>query len=239
MPAVGRPMHGRHSDERHRQGAGGALRAAVLGANDGLVSTASLVVAIASGGATDRAVLLAGIAGVVAGALSMAVGEYMSVASERDRQRAELAIERDELRRFPDAELEELAAIYRRRGLTPALARTVAEELTAHDALGAHARDELGITEVARARPVQAALSSAAAFSLGGLVPALAHGIAPARETAVVVAATVAGLAVLGWWSAAVGQAPRVRASARVVAGGSLAMALSALAGEVAGTVVG
>ncbi|WP_068817265.1 VIT1/CCC1 transporter family protein, partial [Xanthomonas translucens] len=158
-----RPSH----SELHRGDRAGWLRAAVLGANDGILSVAGLVVGVASSGAPAPAVLATGIAGLVAGAMSMAAGEYVSVQSQVDTERADLAIERLELREDPQSELDELAGIYRQRGLDAALARQVAEQLTAHDALGAHARDELGITETLRARPLQAALASAAAFCCG------------------------------------------------------------------------
>ncbi len=157
-----RPLH----IERHRSDQAGWLRAAVLGANDGILSVAGLLVGVASSGATAADVLATGIAGLVAGAMSMAAGEYVSVQSQADTEHADLALERRELRDHPQTELEELASIYRQRGLDAALARQVAEQLTAHDALGAHARDELGITESLRARPLQAALASAAAFLL-------------------------------------------------------------------------
>ena len=160
--------------EGHRTSRTGWLRAAVLGANDGIVSTASLVVGVAAAGATRVDILLAGVAGAVAGALSMAAGEYVSVSSQADTERADLALERTELAADEDAEQRELAAIYVRRGLEPALARTVAQQLMAHDALGAHARDELGLSDQLAARPLQAALASAATFAVGALLPILA-----------------------------------------------------------------
>ncbi|WP_017915747.1 VIT family protein, partial [Xanthomonas sp. SHU 308] len=165
-----RPTH----SERHRTDRAGWLRAAVLGANDGILSVAGLVVGVASSGASAATVLTTGIAGLVAGAMSMAAGEYVSVQSQADTERADLALERRELHEDPQSELDELTAIYRQRGLEPGLARQVAEQLTAHDALGAHARDELGITESLRARPLQAAAASAAAFCTGAALPIVA-----------------------------------------------------------------
>ena len=165
--------------EGHRTGRTGWLRAAVLGANDGIVSTASLVVGVAAAGAKREDILLAGVAGAVAGALSMAAGEYVSVSSQADTERADLALERTELAADEEAEQRELAAIYVRRGLEPALARTVAQQLMAHDALGAHARDELGLSDQLAARPLQAALASAATFAVGALLPILAVMLPP------------------------------------------------------------
>ena len=165
--------------EDHRTGRSGWLRAAVLGANDGIVSVAGLVVGVAASGASAATVLASGIAGVVAGAMSMAAGEYVSVQSQADAERADLAKETRELAEDPASELFELTGIYLRRGLTPDLARQVAEQLTAHDALGSHARDELGITESLRARPLQAALASAGAFVAGALLPIAAVVLAP------------------------------------------------------------
>ncbi|TMQ70937.1 MAG: VIT family protein, partial [Candidatus Eisenbacteria bacterium] len=177
----------------------GWLRAAVLGANDGLISTSSLVVGVASGHADRSAILLAAVAGLVAGALSMAAGEYVSVSSQSDTENADLALERRELATAPDSEKNELASIYVGRGLTPALAGEVAEQLMAHDALGAHARDELGIHEITRARPVQAALASAASFAVGALPPTLIAAWVPAVSvTRVVIALTVLVLLALG-----------------------------------------
>ncbi|WP_058363888.1 VIT1/CCC1 transporter family protein, partial [Xanthomonas translucens] len=190
-----RPSH----SELHRGDRAGWLRAAVLGANDGILSVAGLVVGVASSGAPAPAVLATGIAGLVAGAMSMAAGEYVSVQSQVDTERADLAIERLELREDPQSELDELAGIYRQRGLDAALARQVAEQLTAHDALGAHARDELGITETLRARPLQAALASAAAFCCGAALPILAALLAPAgKQVWVTGAATLLGLSLTG-----------------------------------------
>ena len=215
--------------ERHRTERIGWLRAAVLGANDGIVSTASLVVGVAAAQAARAEVLVAGVAGLVAGAMSMAAGEYVSVSSQSDTVRAELERERHEL--SADAELEraELAAIYVGRGLEPALARQVAEQLMAHDPVGAHARDELGISETVAARPVQAAVASGATFAVGAAIPLLAVLVAPERSLGRIVAAVSLGLlAALGGLAARAGGAP-VRAGAlRVAFWGALAMALTA-----------
>ena len=219
--------------EQHRSHRAGWLRAAVLGANDGIVSVAGVVVGIAAAGATQEAVLVAGVAATVAGAMSMAAGEYVSVQSQADTEAADLAVERRELREAPDAELDELAGIYARRGLEPALARQVAEQLTRHDALGAHARDELGITEALRARPLQASLSSAAAFCAGAALPVLAALLSPpARLQAVVAAATLAGLLLSGAVAARLGGAPVMRGALRVGFWGVLAMGAAALVGQ-------
>src|SRR6478609_6967841 len=177
----------------------GWLRAAVLGANDGIVSTASLVVGVAAAHSARSAVLLAGLAGLVAGAMSMAAGEYVSVSSQADTEKADLARERRELAESPDAELNELRGIYEKRGLDPELAQRVAEQLTAHDVLAAHMRDELGITEAQAARPIQAALASAATFSVGAALPLLITVTAPTRLIiGLVSAGSLACLAVLG-----------------------------------------
>ncbi|MCA0393565.1 MAG: VIT family protein [Proteobacteria bacterium] len=219
--------------ELHRSHRVGWLRAAVLGANDGIVSVAGLVVGVAASGADHRAVLVAGVAATVAGAMSMAAGEYVSVQSQADTEGADLAVERRELHEMPEAELEELAAIYRSRGLEPALARTVAEQLTRHDALGAHARDELGITEALRARPLQAALSSALAFCAGAALPVLTALLAAGpRLHWVVTATTLAGLALSGAIAARLGGASMLRGAARVCFWGALAMAAAALIGR-------
>ncbi|KAF1699607.1 nodulin 21 [Pseudoxanthomonas jiangsuensis] len=219
--------------ELHRTERVGWLRAAVLGANDGIVSVAGVVVAVAASGAGDAAVLTAGIAATVAGAMSMAAGEYVSVQSQADTEQADIATEIRELREDPEAELEELARIYELRGLDPALARQVAERLTAHDALGAHARDELGISESLRARPVQAALASAAAFCAGALLPILATLLAPAmRPGGVVPASTVVGLLLSGALAAHAGGAPVLRGAVRVGFWGALAMLAAHLVGS-------
>lgn len=241
--AMGHPgthVHLSAHDEEHRSHRTGWLRAAVLGANDGLVSTACLVVAMAASGASTDTVRTAGIAGLVAGALSMAVGEYVSVASQRDTEEADLAIERQALDAFPHQELAELTAIYVGRGLTPELATEVARQLTEADALAAHARDEIGLTDTAAARPLQAAWSSALAFTTGALIPVVAFQLAPAdgQELVVFLAAIVA-LGLLGAASAALGGARRRRAVARVALGGLLAMVVTLGVGAFTGSVVG
>jgi VIT1/CCC1 family predicted Fe2+/Mn2+ transporter len=222
--------------EHHRSTRVGWLRAAVLGANDGIVSVASLVVGVAAGGKMRPDVLLAGVAGLVAGAMSMAAGEYVSVRSQADTEEADLARERRELHTQPGRELEELAGIYVERGLDPDLARRVAVQLMEADALGAHARDELGITEAMRARPLQAAAASAAAFAVGALVPVLAALVGPPAWTAVVVGVTtVLALVVLGAAAARTGGAPVVPSVVRVTGWGVGAMALTAAAGMLFG----
>ncbi|OAX58480.1 VIT1/CCC1 transporter family protein [Xanthomonas graminis] len=227
-----RPSH----SELHRGARAGWLRAAVLGATDGILSVAGLVVGVASSGAPAPAVLATGIAGLVAGAMSMAAGEYVSVQSQVDTERADLAIERRELREDPHSELDELAGIYRQRGLDAALARQVAEQLTAHDALGAHARDELGITETLRARPLQAALASAAAFCCGAALPILAALLAPAgKQVWVTGAATLLGLSLTGALAARAGGASGVRGARRVVFWGAAAMLATGAVGRLFG----
>jgi VIT1/CCC1 family predicted Fe2+/Mn2+ transporter len=219
--------------EDHRSGRSGWLRAAVLGANDGIVSVAGLVVGVAASGAGAATVLASGIAGVVAGAMSMAAGEYVSVQSQADAERADLAKETRELAEDPASELFELTGIYMRRGLTSDLARQVAEQLTAHDALGSHARDELGITETLRARPLQAALSSAGAFVAGALLPIAAVVLAPeGRLQATTIVATLASLAVSGALAAWAGGASALRGALRVTFWGALAMGAAALIGR-------
>ncbi|MHC9012728.1 VIT1/CCC1 transporter family protein [Stenotrophomonas rhizophila] len=219
--------------EVHRSDRVGWLRAAVLGANDGIVSVAGLVVGIAASGASASTILATGIAGTVAGAMSMAAGEYVSVQSQADTERADLAVEKRELHDNPHSELEELAAIYRHRGLSPELAHEVATQLTAHDALGAHARDELGITEELRARPMQAALASAGAFISGAALPVLTALLAPhalvGQATTVV---TLLGLCLTGTLAAHAGGAPRLRGALRVTFWGAIAMAAAALVGQ-------
>ena len=227
----------RHA-ERHRTERIGWLRAAVLGANDGIVSTASLVVGVAASGSTAGDVLVAGIAGLVAGALSMAAGEYVSVSSQADTERADLARERSELRQQPAAEEDELAAIYVQRGLETALARTVAQQLMVHDALGAHARDELGFSEMASARPLQAALASAATFSVGAALPILAVVAAPSSAIFVVSGVSLVCLVALGGLAARAGGAPPWVGAARVGFWGALAMAITAGVGALFGTTV-
>ncbi|HRA38738.1 MAG TPA: VIT family protein [Pseudomonadota bacterium] len=225
--------------ERHRTQHIGWLRAAVLGANDGIVSTASLVIGVAAANASVGSILVAGTAGLVAGAMSMAAGEYVSVSSQSDTENADLERERRELATDLPHEREELTAIYVRRGLDPALAQQVSDQLMAHDALGAHARDELGISEITTARPVQAALASAGTFAVGALLPLVVALLAPPARLATFVAATSLGfLALLGAIGARVGGASALRGAWRVTFWGALAMALTALVGRLFGTVV-
>ena len=225
--------------ERHRSERIGWLRAAVLGANDGIVSTASLVVGVAAAGTPRSQIIVAGIAGLVAGAMSMAAGEYVSVSSQSDTEEADLARERLELATQDTSERAELASIYVARGLEPALAHQVADQLMAHDALGAHARDELGISELQRARPVQAALASAATFSLGAALPLLTAVLAPANiVTTAVTAMSFGFLAVLGWLAARAGGAPAIPGALRVAVWGALAMAITYGVGALVGVVV-
>ncbi|MBU6497930.1 MAG: VIT family protein [Rhodospirillales bacterium] len=217
----------------------GWLRAAVLGANDGIVSTASLIVGVAAAAAARGDILVAGLAGLVAGAMSMAAGEYVSVSSQSDTEQADLARERQELRDNPAFEQAELAEIYVRRGLTPELAEQVAIQLMARDALGAHARDELGISEVTTARPVQAALTSAATFAVGAALPMLTAVVVPlAWLLPAVSVASLGFLALLGAVGAKAGGANVLRATIRVTFWGALAMALTAGIGAVFGTSV-
>ena len=223
----------------HLSGREGWLRAAVLGANDGILSTAGLVLGVAAANSSVSAIATAGIAGLVAGGLSMAAGEYVSVSSQRDAQVADLALEERELKDDPEGELEELAGIYRGRGLDPELARRVAEELTAADALTTHARDELGITEIRMARPLQAAWTSAIAFSVGAAVPLITITAAPqAVRIALTVALTLVALAGLGGVGARLGGAPMGRAALRVTIWGAVAMALTSAIGALVGTAV-
>jgi VIT1/CCC1 family predicted Fe2+/Mn2+ transporter len=218
----------------------GWLRAAVLGANDGLVSTASLVVGVAAAGSGKPEVLIAGLAGLVAGAMSMAAGEYVSVSSQTDAEQADLARETRELAETPEAELEELTRIYVDRGLDRDLAEKVAHQLTERDALGSHARDELGISETVTARPIQAALVSALTFAVGAVVPLIVVLLAPESSIALFVAAmTIVGLAVLGGLGAFVGCAGVGRGAARVTLWGALAMAATAAVGALFGVSVG
>jgi len=225
--------------ERHRTERIGWLRAAVLGANDGIVSTASLIVGVAAADAGRSEMLIAGVAGLAAGAMSMAAGEYVSVSSQADTEQADVARERAELATQPEFEKQELAEIYVGRGLTPALAAQVAEQLMEHDALGAHSRDELGISDTVTARPVQAGLTSAASFAAGAVLPLLTSLVAPAPSVVAVVAGTsLLFLAALGALSARTGGAPVLKASLRVVFWGALAMAVTAAVGRLFGTVV-
>jgi vacuolar iron transporter family protein len=222
--------------ERHRGGRSGWLRAAVLGADDGIVSIASLLVGVAAANASRAALITAGVAGLVAGAMSMAVGEYVSVSSQRDAERGDLAKETAELATSPDAELDELTRIYLDRGLSLSTARQVAVELTARDALAAHARDELGLIETLRARPLQAATYSAASFVAGALLPMMAVLLAPAgARIAAVIGVALAALASSGALAGVVGGANPVRGALRVSIGGGLAMAATALIGWLAG----
>lgn len=225
--------------ERHRSERIGWLRAAVLGANDGIVSTASLVVGVAASHAAQADILIAGAAGLVAGAMSMAAGEYVSVSSQSDTEQADVERERKELATDGEAEHEELAQIYVRRGLDPALARQVATQLMAHDALGAHARDELGISEITTARPVQAALASAASFAVGAIVPLCCAAVAPRSWLmGAVVVVSMALLAALGALGAHAGGASLIKAAWRVTFWGALAMALTAGVGALFGATV-
>jgi vacuolar iron transporter family protein len=227
----------RQHRERHRTGNIGWLRASVLGANDGLLSTASLVLGVAAAHGTRSAILVAGVAGLIAGAMSMAAGEYVSVHSQSDAEHAELERERLELKTDDKGEHRELAAIYVGRGLDPALAKTVAEQLMAHDALGAHARDELGISETFRARPIQAAFASAGSFAAGAAMPLLVAALAPEAELIGFVAgASLPCLVVLGALAANAGGAPMARGAMRVTFWGVLAMGLTAGVGALFGT---
>lgn len=227
----------RHS-EWHRSSRIGWLRAAVLGANDGIVSTASLLIGVATAGAPRSAVLIAGTAGLVAGAMSMAAGEYVSVSSQADIERSDLARERKELETDVEAEQRELAAIYVGRGLDPALATQVSDQLMAHDALGAHARDELGISEFAQARPVQAAIASALSFAVGAALPLLTVIVVPqALMLSLVALLSLAFLAILGGIAAKVGGARIWTGAIRVTFWGALAMALTAAVGSLFGVI--
>lgn len=226
----------RRHHETHRVARAGWLRAAVLGSNDAIVSTASLMMGVTAADAPKDAILVAGVAGLFAGAMSMAAGEFVSVSSQLDAERADIALEREELARSPEAELAELAHIYVQRGLDKQLAMQVAQQLSAHDRLGAHLRDELGISERSRARPLQAAWISAVSFALFAMLPVLALLIAPPAlrfETIGVV--TLVSLAALGALGGYLGGASIARASLRVTAGGALAMAVTAAIGRVLG----
>jgi len=225
--------------EAHRTSHIGWLRAAVLGANDGLISTSSLIVGVGSANTAKGPVLLAGFAGLVAGALSMAAGEYVSVSSQADTEHADLARERRELETAPAAEHEELAGIYRARGLTPDLADQVAKALASHDVLAAHARDELGITEISQARPLQAAFASAAAFAAGASPPVLLVVLLPlARVSLSVAGVSLALLLGLGALAAHLGGAPLWRGALRVGFWGAVAMGITSLVGRLFGTAV-
>ena len=225
--------------ERHYVHRTGWLRAAVLGANDGIVSTASLVLGVAASHASQQNVLIAGVAGLAAGAMSMAAGEYVSVSSQEATERADIAREKKELAHRPEAEHRELAAIYEQRGLDAKLAAQVAEQLMAHDAIGAHARDELGITEQLAARPVQAAFASAGTFALGAALPLVTVALAPRAQLALAVSASsLVFLAILGGLAARAGGAGVRAGIARVTFWGALAMALTTAVGALFGAVV-
>jgi VIT1/CCC1 family predicted Fe2+/Mn2+ transporter len=225
--------------ERHRTEHIGWLRAAVLGANDGIVSTASLVVGVAAANAARSDILVAGVAGLVAGAMSMAAGEYVSVSSQADTEKADLDRERQELAVDPEFERSELASIYIKRGLEPALASKVASQLMAHDALSAHARDELGISDASIARPVQAALASAGSFAVGAVIPLLSVLVMPSTNVIpIVVGTSILLLALLGGIGAHAGRAPVIKAALRVTFWGALAMAITAGVGALFGAVV-
>lgn len=229
----------RQKPESHLVNRIGWLRAAVLGANDGIVSTASLIVGVAAAAPARNSVLIAGVAGLVAGAMSMAAGEYVSVSSQSDTEKADLARERKELNESPEFELDELAAIYMKRGVERTLARQVARQLMAKDALAAHARDELGISQITTARPVQAGLTSAATFSVGAAMPLLMVVVAPFDVLIPAVSVASLGfLALLGAIGARAGGANVLRATIRVTFWGALAMALTAGIGKLFGTVV-
>ena len=225
----------RHT-EKHRTHRTGWLRAAVLGANDGIVSTASLVLGVAAAGATAGSILIAGVAGLVAGAMSMAAGEYVSVSSQADTENADIARERHELATSPDAEHAELAAIYEARGLEKSLASEVATQLMQHDALQAHSRDELGISETLAARPVQAAFASAGTFAIGAALPLLVVLLLPESILLWGVAgSSLLFLAILGYLSAVTGGAPPMKSVTRVAFWGAMAMALTAAVGSLFG----
>jgi vacuolar iron transporter family protein len=238
VPGAG--LHAHFLSERHRSRHTGWLRAAVLGANDGILSTASLVLGVAAANADRNAILVAGVAGLVAGAMSMAAGEYVSVSSQSDTEQADLERERKEIATDVEHEHRELAAIYVNRGLEPALAHQVAEQLMAKDALGAHARDELGITSRGRARPVQAAFTSAASFAVGAALPLLTAVLAPmAWLTPAVAGTALVFLATLGALAANAGGAPLASGALRVTFWGALAMLVTTAVGTAFGTAVG
>lgn len=223
-------------DETHLVSRIGWMRAAVLGANDGIVSTASLIVGVAAAGSPKSAILVAGVAGLVAGAMSMAAGEYVSVSSQSDTEKADIARETAELAADPEAEHRELAGIYVKRGLTPELASQVAEQMMAHDALATHARDELGLSDSTTARPIQAALTSAATFAVGAALPLIAVAVSPSGWiTPIVAAATLIFLALLGALGAKAGGAAKLRPVARVVFWGAVALAVTAGIGALFG----
>ena len=226
--------------ERHRSGRVGWLRAVVLGSDDAIVSTASLMIGVAAASASKEAILVAGVAGLVAGAMSMAVGEFVSVSSQRDAERADITLEKGELASDPEGELQELTLIYEKRGLENDLALKVAKQLSAHDRLGAHMRDELGIDQSSLARPLQAAWISAVSFGLFASVPIIALLIGPpAWRIPVIAILSLTSLGALGAFGAHLGGAPLGRAALRVTMGGTLAMAVTALIGRILGVSVG
>ncbi len=234
--AIGTRGRAARHGERHRSGRTGWLRAAVLGSDDAIVSTASLMLGMAAASASQQTTLVAGVAGLVAGSMSMAAGEYVSVSSQRDAEQADITLEQRELQQDAGGELRELAGIYVKRGLDRDLAMKVAEQLSAHDRLGAHLRDELGIARTNMARPLQAAGASALSFAVSGLLPILALLVAPAAwRIPVVAGASLASLAVLGALGGRLGGAAQGRAAIRVVLGGGLAMAVTAAVGRLLG----
>ena len=233
-----RRHHQRHHRESHRSGRSGWLRAAVLGSNDAIVSTSSLMIGVGAANASSHAMLISGVAALFAGSMSMAVGEYVSVSSQLDAEHADIAKEKQELATEPDAELHELAGIYHKRGLDKELAMQVAKQLSAHDELGAHLRDELGIDQSNHPRPLQAAVVSAASFALFAILPLLGL-LAPAAFRIYAIATiTIVSLAVLGAIGGYLGDAPMARASIRVTVGGALAMAVTAGIGRLVGVAV-
>jgi vacuolar iron transporter family protein len=235
-----KPLIGSSQVEMHRSGREGWLRAAVLGSDDAIVSTASLMIGVAASSAPKAAILIAGVAGLVAGAMSMAVGEYVSVSSQRDAEQADVKLEKKELVTEPQAELQELAMIYVKRGLEEKLAMQVAKQLSAHDRLGAHLRDELGIVRTSLARPLQAAWISAVSFAAFALVPIFALLVAPAAlRIAMIASFSLVSLAALGALGGHLGGAPLGRAAWRVTLGGTLAMTVTAVIGHILGVYTG
>lgn len=232
------PRRNRHA-ETHLSYRSGWLRAAILGANDGIVSTASIVLGVAASGASSGAIITAGVAGLAAGALSMAAGEFVSVSSQRDSERADLSLERRELKSDPEGELLELKGIYEKRGVPADLALQVAEALSEHDPLAAHARDELGLHRERQARPFQAAWASALSFATGAILPLIAVAVAPSSaRVAICVGVTLIALALLGYTGARLGGGPRGPATARVVLWGAVAMAVTSGVGALVGAAV-
>ena len=234
------PVIRKNRAEKHRSGRAGWLRAAVLGSDDAIVSTASLMIGVAASSASKEAILIAGVAGLVAGSMSMAVGEFVSVSSQRDAEQADIELEKEELKSEPQAELKELAMIYVKRGLEMGLAKKVAEQLSAKDRLGAHMRDELGIDQAALARPLQAAWISAASFATFALIPVAALLVASeALRISAIAATSLVSLAALGALGGHLGGAPLGRAALRVTLGGALAMAVTAGIGRILGVSLG